>query len=55
MVTAGGLSTVDPQRLQRFRERPSPPAAIESVQVDGAPVHWEGPERNAIPAVAGWR
>ena len=26
VVTAGGLSTVDPQRLQRFRERPSPPA-----------------------------
>ena len=49
VVTAGGLSTVDPQRLQRFRERPSPPAAIESVQVDGAPVHWEGPERNYIP------
>jgi hypothetical protein len=49
VVTAGGLSTVDPQRLQRFRERPSPPAAIESVQVDGAPVHWEGPDRNYIP------
>ncbi|WP_045049955.1 triple tyrosine motif-containing protein, partial [Rouxiella chamberiensis] len=22
---------------------------IESVQVDGAPVHWEGPDRNYIP------
>jgi len=49
VVTAGGLSTVDPQRLQRFRERPAPPAAIENVQVDGAQVHWEGPERNLIP------
>ncbi|TPD89499.1 diguanylate cyclase [Stenotrophomonas maltophilia] len=49
VVTAGGLSMVDPQRLQRFRERPAPPAAIENVQVDGAPVHWEGRERNLIP------
>lgn len=49
VVTAGGLSTVDPQRLQRFRERPAPPAAIESVQVDGAPVHWEGTDHNSIP------
>ncbi|MBK0026715.1 diguanylate cyclase [Stenotrophomonas sp. S48] len=49
VVTAGGLSTVDPQRLQRFRERPAPPAAIESVQVDGVPVHWEGTDHNSIP------
>ena len=49
IVTAGGLSMVDPQRLQRFRERPAPPAAIENVQVDGAPVLWESPERNLIP------
>ncbi len=48
VVTAGGLSTVDPLRLQRFRERLAPPAAIESVQVDGAPIHWEGAERNHI-------
>jgi len=48
VVTAGGLSTVDPLRLQRFRERLAPPAAIESVQVDGAPIHWEGSDINRI-------
>jgi len=48
VVTAGGLSTVDPLRLQRFRERLAPPAAIESVQVDGAPIHWEGGAHNHI-------
>ena len=49
VVTAGGLSTVDPLRLQRFRERLAPPAVIENVLVDGRPVHWEGAERNRIP------
>ncbi|WMJ68532.1 ligand-binding sensor domain-containing diguanylate cyclase [Stenotrophomonas sp. 24(2023)] len=49
VVTAGGLSMVDPLRLQHFRERLAPPAAIESVQVDGAPVHWEGNDLNHIP------
>ena len=48
VVTAGGLSMVDPLRLQRFRERLAPPAAIENVQVDGVPIHWEGSELNRI-------
>jgi len=48
VVTAGGLSTVDPLRLQRFRERLAPPAAIENVQVDGSSIHWEGSGRNRI-------
>src|SRR5690606_31292241 len=42
VVTAGGLSTVDPLRLQRFRERLAPPAVIETVLVDGVPLHWQG-------------
>lgn len=48
VVTAGGLSTVEPLRLQRFRDRLAPPAVIESVEVDGAPIHWEGPEHASI-------
>ncbi|GAB3061065.1 ligand-binding sensor domain-containing diguanylate cyclase [Stenotrophomonas tumulicola] len=48
VATAGGLSTVDPLRLQRFRERLAPPAAIEDVQVDGTPIHWEGPRPSRI-------
>ncbi|WP_372383319.1 diguanylate cyclase domain-containing protein [Xanthomonas sp. NCPPB 1068] len=40
VVTAGGVSTVDPARLQRFRERRPPPALIESVQQDGRPLAW---------------
>ncbi|XHH30812.1 diguanylate cyclase [Xanthomonas euroxanthea] len=40
VVTAGGVSTVDPARLQRFRERPAPPAVIESVQQDARPLTW---------------
>ncbi|APP85345.1 diguanylate cyclase domain-containing protein [Xanthomonas hortorum pv. vitians] len=40
VVTAGGISTVDPSRLQRFRERRAPPALIESVQQDGRPLAW---------------
>jgi len=49
VVTAGGLSTVDPLRLQRFRERMAPPAVIENVQVDGEPLHWQGTDHNRIP------
>lgn len=49
VVTAGGLSTVDPLRLQRFRERLAPPAVIENVQVDGTPLHWQGNDYNRIP------
>ncbi|MCC8536434.1 diguanylate cyclase domain-containing protein [Xanthomonas axonopodis pv. poinsettiicola] len=40
VVTAGGVSMVDPARLQRFRERRPPPAVIESVQQDGRPLAW---------------
>lgn len=49
VVTAGGLSTVDPLRLQRFRERLAPPAAIETVLVDGVPLHWQGANHNTLP------
>lgn len=49
VVTAGGLSTVDPLRLQRFRERLAPPAAIESVLVDGVPLHWQGASHSTLP------
>ncbi|HAU81887.1 MAG TPA: GGDEF domain-containing protein, partial [Stenotrophomonas sp.] len=49
VVTAGGLSTVDPLRLQRFRERLAPPAVIETVLVDGVPLHWQGSDHNTIP------
>lgn len=49
VVTAGGLSTVDPLRLQRFRERLAPPAVIENVLVDGKPLHWQGSDHNRIP------
>jgi diguanylate cyclase (GGDEF)-like protein len=49
VVTAGGLSTVDPLRLQRFRERLAPPAVIEQVQVDGVPLHWQGGAPNTLP------
>jgi len=47
LVTAGGVATVDPARLQRFRERLPPPAVIESVQVDGAPLAWQ--QRHRLP------
>lgn len=40
LVTAGGISTVDPRRLQRFRERLPPPAAIENVLLDGQALDW---------------
>ncbi|CCG37622.1 diguanylate cyclase [Xanthomonas citri pv. mangiferaeindicae] len=40
VVTAGGVSRVDPSRLQRFRERRPPPAVIENVQQDGQPLVW---------------
>ncbi|WOB28566.1 MULTISPECIES: diguanylate cyclase domain-containing protein [Xanthomonas] len=40
VVTAGGVSAVDPARLQRFRERRPPPPLIESVQQDGRPLAW---------------
>jgi len=48
VVTAGGLSMVDPLRLQRFRERLAPPAVVESVHVEGQPIHWEGEQRTLV-------
>ncbi|PPT42726.1 GGDEF domain-containing protein [Xanthomonas arboricola] len=47
VVTAGGVSTVDPARLQRFRERRAPPAVIESVQQDARPLTWR--QRARLP------
>ncbi len=41
LVTAGGVSMVDPRRLARFRDRLPPPAAIESVLLDGQPFPWQ--------------
>lgn len=49
VVTAGGLSTVDPQRRERFRDRMAPPAVIETVRVDGELVAWNGREAASIP------
>jgi ligand-binding sensor domain-containing protein len=45
LVTAGGVAAVDPARLQRYRDRPAPPAAVESVQVDGHPFDWQRGQR----------
>lgn len=41
LVTAGGVASVDPARMQRYVNRPPPPAVIEAVQVDGQPLVWE--------------
>lgn len=49
VATAGGLSMVDPLRLQRFRERLPPPAVIENVQLEGAPVQWQASGRTSLP------
>jgi diguanylate cyclase (GGDEF)-like protein len=40
VATAGGVATVDPTRLQWFRERPSPPVVIDEVEQDGLPLSW---------------
>ncbi|WP_093139727.1 ligand-binding sensor domain-containing diguanylate cyclase [Pseudoxanthomonas sp. GM95] len=40
VATAGGVATVDPRRLQWFRERPSPPVVIDDVEQDGLPLPW---------------
>lgn len=52
VATAGGLSMVDPSRLQRFRERLPPPVVVESVQLDGVPLHWQA---NGVTAIPGGR
>ncbi|MGB3392374.1 MAG: diguanylate cyclase [Stenotrophomonas sp.] len=49
VATAGGVSTVDPLRLLRFRERLPPPAVIEGVSVDGVPMRWQGGGRASLP------
>lgn len=49
VVTAGGLSTVDPLRLKRFREHLPPPPMLESVSVDGVELNW----REGTPRLAG--
>ncbi|CTP84081.1 hypothetical protein XTPLMG730_0672 [Xanthomonas translucens pv. phlei] len=45
LVTAGGVSTVDPNRLQRFRQRLPPLAAIENVLLDGHALDWQRQSR----------
>lgn len=40
IATAGGVSIVDPARMQWFRDRPAPPVVIDDVQRDGAPLAW---------------
>jgi len=40
VATAGGVATVDPRRLQWFRERPPPPVVIDDVEQDGLPLPW---------------
>lgn len=49
VATAGGLSMVDPARLQHFRERLPPPVVVESVQLDGVPLHWQEQEVTRVP------
>lgn len=44
VVTAGGLSMVDPQRLRQLRERPSPRPMLEQVRINGQLQDWrDGP------------
>ncbi|WP_228114598.1 ligand-binding sensor domain-containing diguanylate cyclase [Stenotrophomonas sp. MYb238] len=49
VATAGGLSMVDPARLQHFRERLPPPVVVESVQLDGVPLHWQEQDVTRVP------
>lgn len=49
VATAGGLATLDPTRLDAFRERTPPPPVIESVQVDGHPQGWQEAPRMRVP------
>lgn len=41
VVTAGGVATVKPERLRRFRERVAPPVLLKSVALDGRPFSWQ--------------
>lgn len=49
VATAGGLSMVDPARLQHFRERLPPPVVVESVRLDGVPLHWHAQGVTKVP------
>ncbi|MGV8959464.1 MAG: diguanylate cyclase [Stenotrophomonas sp.] len=49
VATAGGLVSVDPKVLQRFRERAPPPPVMENVLLDGEPLNWRGLESQVIP------
>jgi len=40
VVTAGGLSVVDPQHLRQLRERPSPRPMLENVRINGQLQDW---------------
>ncbi|MGN0861841.1 MAG: diguanylate cyclase [Stenotrophomonas koreensis] len=40
VVTAGGLSVVDPQHLRQLRERPAPRPMLEQVRVNGQLQDW---------------
>src|SRR5690606_20397070 len=40
VVTAGGLSMVDPQRLRQLRERPAPRPMLEQVRINGKLQDW---------------
>ena len=40
LATAGGVSMVDPARMERYLRREPPPVVIEHVQLDGVDVPW---------------
>jgi len=49
VATAGGLATLDPARLDAYRERTPPPPVIENVQVDGRAQPWQAIDRVRFP------
>jgi len=49
VATAGGLATLDPARLDGFRDRTPPPPVIESVQADGQPQAWQAGKQLQVP------
>ncbi|WP_305806419.1 ligand-binding sensor domain-containing diguanylate cyclase [Stenotrophomonas sp. YIM B06876] len=49
VATAGGLVSVDPNLLQRFRERAPPPPVMENVLLDGEPLNWRTRDSQVIP------
>ncbi|HEY0503446.1 MAG TPA: diguanylate cyclase [Lysobacter sp.] len=40
LATAGGVSAVDPARMERYLHREPPPVVIERVQLDGRDARW---------------